>query len=141
MHPCPFINVWKYCQADLLEPKVITLMQQIVGTLLYYAMAVNLTMLVALGNLSSNQRRITSKTWENIVWLLNYAHTHPNAVVRYAASNMWLPSTPTHPTSPSPALAAKQAAISFSAPGGVTPTKLLPLHLPSMAPSILSARS
>jgi hypothetical protein len=76
--------------SDLFEPKTITLIQQIVGTLLYYAMAVNPTMLVALGNLSSDQTRATSKTWDGIVWLLNYAHTHPDVTIRYAASDMWL---------------------------------------------------
>jgi hypothetical protein len=73
-----------------LEPKTITLIQQIVGTLLYYAMAVDPTMLVALGDLSSDQTRATAKTWDDIVWLLNYAHTHPGAAIRYAASDMWL---------------------------------------------------
>jgi hypothetical protein len=76
--------------SDLLEPKAITLIQQIVGTLLYYAMAVNPTMLVALGGLSSDQTRATAKTWDDIVWLLNYAHAHPDATIRYAASDMWL---------------------------------------------------
>jgi hypothetical protein len=76
--------------SDLLEPKAITLIQKIVGTLLYYAMAINPTMLVALGDLSSDQTRVTSKTWDDIVWLLNYANTHPHATIRYSASDMWL---------------------------------------------------
>jgi hypothetical protein len=76
--------------SDLLQPKAITLIQQIVGTLLYYATAVDPAMLVALGDLSSDQTRATSKTWEDIVWLLNYAHTHPDAMIRYTASDMWL---------------------------------------------------
>jgi metallophosphoesterase superfamily enzyme len=54
-----------------LEPKAITLIQQIVGTLLYYAMAIDPTMLVALGDLSSDQTRATSKTWDDIVWLIS----------------------------------------------------------------------
>jgi hypothetical protein len=76
--------------SDLLAPKAITWIQQIVGTLLYYATAVDPTMLVALGDLSSDQSRATAKTWDDIVWLLNYAHTHPNAEIRYVASDMWL---------------------------------------------------
>jgi hypothetical protein len=76
--------------ADPLQPKAITVIQQIVGTFLYYAMAVDPTMLVALGNLSSDQTGATASTADDIVWLLNYAHTHPNAMIWYAASDMWL---------------------------------------------------
>ncbi len=74
----------------LLAPKAITFIQKIVGTFLYYAMAVDPTMLVALGDLSLDQTCATAKTWDNIVWLLNYAHTNPNAASRYVASDMWL---------------------------------------------------
>jgi hypothetical protein len=68
----------------------ITIIQQIVGTLLYYAIAVDPTMLVALGDLSSEQTKATAHTWNDVTWLLNYAHTHPDATIRYVASDMQL---------------------------------------------------
>ena len=65
-------------------------MQQIVGTLLYYAIAVDTTMLVALGILSSEQSKATKKTYDTILWLLNYANSNPNATIWYTASDMIL---------------------------------------------------
>ena len=65
-------------------------LQQVVGTLLYYARAVDPTMLVALGTLAEQQSHGTQQTLEAIVQLLNYAATHPNATIRYHASNMIL---------------------------------------------------
>jgi hypothetical protein len=76
--------------ALLVNAKTISLIQQIVGTFLYYAIAIDPTMLAALGDLSSDQTRATPQTWDAIVWLLNYAHTHPDATICYNASNIWL---------------------------------------------------
>ena len=73
-----------------LPAKSITLVQKIVGTLLYYAMAVDPTMLVALGTIASTQSKATTKTYDEVVWLLNYAHSNPNAVIRYFSSDMVL---------------------------------------------------
>jgi hypothetical protein len=47
-------------------------------------------MLVALGDLSSEQTKATAATWDRVTWLLDYAHTHPNTTIRYVASDMWL---------------------------------------------------
>ena len=65
-------------------------MQQIVGTLLYYSIAVDPTMLTALGSIAAQQAKGTEKTYANILWLLNYTATHSNAKIRYTASNMIL---------------------------------------------------
>lgn len=65
-------------------------LQEVLGTLLYYAQAVDLTMLVAIGTLATEQSIGTEKTLTNLVHLLNYCATHPNATVRYSASNMIL---------------------------------------------------
>jgi hypothetical protein len=73
-----------------LPPSDIKHMQQVVGTLLYYALAIDNTMLVALGNLASAQINGTQKTLDAITWLLNYAATHPGATIRYHASGMIL---------------------------------------------------
>ena len=74
----------------VLPPAEITRCQQIVGTLLYYAIAVDPTMLVALGELSSAQSKATEQTKKDLDWLLNYAATHPDAGITYTASNMIL---------------------------------------------------
>jgi hypothetical protein len=68
----------------------ITRIQQVVGTLLYYARAVDSTMFVALGTLAAAQSQGTEATAQALTQLLNYAATHPNAVVRYYASGMVL---------------------------------------------------
>jgi hypothetical protein len=47
-------------------------------------------MLVALGLLASQQTKATAATAEKVVQLLNYAATHPNAVICYHASGMVL---------------------------------------------------
>ena len=68
----------------------ITFLQQIIGTLLYYARAVDNTMLVAISALSSEQTRGTEATMQAAVHLLNYCATHPDAVVRFHKSDMVL---------------------------------------------------
>ena len=65
-------------------------MQQIVGTLLYYSIAVEPTILTALGSIAEQQAKGTEKTYSDTLWLLNYADTHPNAKIRYTVIDMIL---------------------------------------------------
>jgi hypothetical protein len=53
------------------------LVQQVAGTFLYYTMAVDCTMLVALGSITSTQANATEKTFAEVLWLLNYAASNP----------------------------------------------------------------
>ena len=55
----------------LLHAKTINLVQQIVGTLLYYSIAVDPTMLTALGSITAQQAKGTDKTYSNTIWLIN----------------------------------------------------------------------
>jgi hypothetical protein len=64
--------------------------QKIVGTLLYYARAVDNTMLVTLIPLASRQSKSTKLTSKDVNQLLNYCATHPTAILRYHASDMVL---------------------------------------------------
>ena len=73
-----------------LPPKGVLHIQQVVGSLLYYALAVDCTLLVALGDLASVQTQATEETLDKTIWLLNYAATHPDASVTYVASDMCL---------------------------------------------------
>ncbi len=76
--------------SPLLDPKEINRIQQVVGTLLYYARAVDSTMLVALGTLAEEQTKGTEQTATAVVQLLDYAATNPDAKFRYTASDMVL---------------------------------------------------
>ena len=73
-----------------LSKEGITRLQQIIGTLLYYARAVDPTMLVALGTIAAAQTKGTEATMEAAVQLLNYAATHLDATIRYHKSDMIL---------------------------------------------------
>ena len=76
--------------SPLLPAKIINLVQQIVGNLLYYSIAVDPTMLAALISISAKQAKGTEKIYDDTLWLLNYAAMHPNATIRYTASDMVL---------------------------------------------------
>jgi hypothetical protein len=73
-----------------LPPDRIKRLQQITGTLLYYARAVDPTMLVALVTIAAQQANGTEATADTIVRLLNYCATHPVSTIRYRASDMIL---------------------------------------------------
>jgi hypothetical protein len=64
--------------------------QEVLGTLLFYARAVDSTMLPAIGTLASQQAHGTKATLEALTQLLNYCATHPDAKVRFIASDMVL---------------------------------------------------
>ena len=70
--------------------RAITRVQQIIGVLLFYARAVDCTQLVALSDLSTQQSKPTARTLAAITKLLNYCATHPDAVLRYVATDMYL---------------------------------------------------
>ena len=74
----------------LLPAKTINLVQKIVGTLIYYSIAVDPTMITSIGSIAAQQSKGTEKTYFDTLWLLNYAATHPNSKIRYTAGNMVL---------------------------------------------------
>ena len=76
--------------SPLLPAKTINLVQQIVGPLLYYSIAINLTIIAALGSIAAQQAKGMDKTYADTLWLLNYSATHPNSTIRYTASDMVL---------------------------------------------------
>jgi hypothetical protein len=61
-----------------------------VGSLLYYARAVDPTMLPAINEISGSQASPTQKTMRACKMLLDYAATYPLAIIRYHASDMAL---------------------------------------------------
>lgn len=64
--------------------------QQIVGSLLYYARAVDNTILMAVNDLAAQQAHATVATEAHAHKLLNYLATHPNATVTFKPSDMTL---------------------------------------------------
>ena len=64
--------------------------QRIVGSILYYARAVDITVLMALSSIASEQTRGTTNTMAKANQLLDYLATHPDAIIRFRASDMIL---------------------------------------------------
>ena len=64
--------------------------QKVIGGLLYYARAVDLTILTALSAIASQQASPTEKTELHVQHLLDYIASHPDATVRFYPSSMIL---------------------------------------------------
>jgi hypothetical protein len=64
--------------------------QEVVGTFLYYARCVDSTMLTSLGSIAIQQVNPTKNTMIKVKRILDYAFTHPDAIVTYQASDMVL---------------------------------------------------
>ena len=64
--------------------------QQVVGSLWYYAWMFNMTSLHALNSIVADSAKPTKQTMKRINQLLDYMHTNPNAVIHYHASDMIL---------------------------------------------------
>ncbi len=73
-----------------LTPKVIKCVQDIVGTLLYYAQAVDPTLLSALSEVAAQQSNGTWAVVDACHQLLDYVATHPHAGIQHKACNMVL---------------------------------------------------
>ena len=64
--------------------------QAVVGMLLYYARAVDSTILTALSSIATKQAKPTKETMKKVKQLLDYCATQEDAVITYNASNMIL---------------------------------------------------
>ena len=72
------------------SPAETTYIQEVIGTFLYYARAVDCTMLTTLNKLASRQSKPTTALYRDVQHFLQYAATYPNAAVTYTASDMRL---------------------------------------------------
>ena len=68
-------------ESPTLDEHGIKRIQQIVGGILYYARAVDVSVLAALSTLAAEQTTATKKTNNKITQLLDYLATHPNATI------------------------------------------------------------
>eukprot|EP00957_Ditylum_brightwellii_P067439 5118993-Ditylum_brightwellii.AAC.1 len=57
--------------------------QQVISTLMYYARAVNSTMLTSINAIAIQTAHPTIKTAQELTHHLNYCATHPDTVLRY----------------------------------------------------------
>jgi hypothetical protein len=83
----------QYANEDSSQPltdKGTKRVQEISGTLLYYARTIDPTMVIALNEISTAQSAPTETTTQKCTQLLDYAATHPVAKIRYYASDMIL---------------------------------------------------
>jgi hypothetical protein len=73
-----------------LSPEVIKEIQRVIGSILYYAHAIDITVLMALSSIAIKQSKGTTKTMEKAKQLLDYLATYPEATICFKASDMIL---------------------------------------------------
>jgi hypothetical protein len=64
--------------------------QKVTRSVLYYARALNPTVVMPLNDIATEQTKATEKTQAATNQLLDYLVTHPDAVIHYHASDMIL---------------------------------------------------
>jgi len=96
---CPYLPIPKQFGTEAQRPlppndspslneKGIKRVQQMVGSILYYARAVDMTVLVALSSIVVEQTKGTERTMGRCLELLDYLATNSKAVIRFVASDM-----------------------------------------------------
>ena len=96
---CPYLAgtkaIWTEAQAPFptdisprLNKKGIRDVQCIVGSIFYYARPVDMTVLMALSMIASEQTVATEQTFKRCTQLLDYLASNSNATVQYYASDM-----------------------------------------------------
>ena len=71
-----------------LDKKGILKIQKIVGSILYYARAVDSTVLIGLSSIAAEQTKATEKTHSRCHQLLDYLASNPDAKIRFHKSDM-----------------------------------------------------
>ena len=64
--------------------------QQDLGSFLYYARAINMPILLAQNDITTQQAKPTDSTMKRVHQLLDYMATHPKAIIRFRTSDMIL---------------------------------------------------
>jgi hypothetical protein len=95
-----------------LDANAIEHAQQIVGSILYYARAVDMTVLMALSSMAIKQTIATEKTMDRCIQLLDCLATNEMAKIRFRASDMIFNIHSDHLTSRRPAPSAEHVDIS-----------------------------
>ena len=71
-----------------LSPKDIKEIQRVIGSILYYARAVDITVLMALSSIAIKQSKGTTNTMEKAKQLLDYLAMYPDSTIQFRASDM-----------------------------------------------------
>jgi hypothetical protein len=71
-----------------LSPDKIKEIQRVIGSILYYARAIDITVLMALSSIAIEQSHGTTNTMTKAKQLLDYLATNPDATIRFRASDM-----------------------------------------------------
>jgi hypothetical protein len=79
----------KYETPPLTAKQCLTI-QKVTGSVLYYARSLDPTVLMPLNDIATEQTKATEKTQAATNQLLDYLATHPDATIRYHASDMIL---------------------------------------------------
>jgi hypothetical protein len=66
-----------------LSPREIKEIQHVISSILYYARAVDITVLMALSSIAIKQSKGMKNTMEKAKQLLDYLATHPDATIRF----------------------------------------------------------
>ena len=74
----------------VLDSNGIKTVQKVVGSFLYYARAMDNTIITVLNEIAAKQTTPTESTTRKIKMLLDYLHTYPNAKIRFYRSDMIL---------------------------------------------------
>ena len=76
--------------SEYLSDKETNFVQQVYGTFLYYAIAIDNNILPTLSNISSDQSKATTNTSKQVAKLLKYLASNPQAEIQYRASGVQL---------------------------------------------------
>ena len=76
--------------SNLLDKDEKKFVQQVIGSFLFYARAIDMTILLALNAIAGAQAAPTNNTLKRVHQFLDYMATNPNAIVRFRASDMVL---------------------------------------------------
>jgi hypothetical protein len=87
--PCPSMARLSTAPKPLTAQQCLTI-QKLTGSMLYYARAVDPTVLMPLNDIATEQTKVTEKSQAATNQMLDYLATHPDATIRYHASNMIL---------------------------------------------------
>jgi hypothetical protein len=79
-----------HVMSELLNAKDTKRVQEVLGTLLYYARAIDCTLVPSIGSIATDQSCATKITMIAITKLLNHIATYPDASITYHASGMQL---------------------------------------------------
>jgi hypothetical protein len=90
IEPNNSMSTMKTCCSPLLNKEETKYVQAVAGTLLYYARAVDSTILPALSSLATKQAKPMQKMIEKVKELLDYCATQKEAIITYLASKMIL---------------------------------------------------